>query len=244
MLKRSLPHGTIWRAGKLLRCRASGPPSYFTTLAFPGYCARMAPSRKTQSKSSGYLDGQLLVAMPAMTDKRFARSVIYLCAHSAEGAMGLIINQEAPHISFVELLEQLKIVEAGDLAAHLNAGLSGTPVHVGGPVETGRGFVLHSSDYVAADSTMRIGDTFCLTATIDILKAMAEHRGPKRSILALGYAGWSAGQLEKEIAANGWLNCPADMELVFDAEADEKYDEALGRLGVTAAHLVNDAGHA
>jgi len=203
----------------------------------------MATPRKTRKTESGYLDGQLLVAMPAMTDRRFARAVIYLCAHSAEGAMGLILNQEAPHISFVELLEQLSIVDE-DQTAMLAPAVAETPVHVGGPVETGRGFVLHSSDYVAADSTMRIGDTFCLTATIDILKAMAHRRGPKRSILALGYAGWSAGQLEREIQANGWLNCPADVDLVFDTELDDMYEIALARIGVTPAHLVNDAGHA
>ena len=203
----------------------------------------MAIARKHTNTEPKYLDGQLLLAMPSMTDTRFARSVIYLCAHSAEGAMGLIINQEAPHISFVELLEQLKII-GNETEKAASSDLTGTPVHIGGPVETGRGFVLHSSDYIAADSTMRIGDKFCLTATIDILKAMSEHRGPKRSILALGYAGWSAGQLEKEIQANGWLNCPADPELVFDAELEDKYDEALSRIGVTTAHLVNDAGHA
>src|SRR5450631_4351965 len=145
----------------------------------------MATPRKPRKPDSIYLDGQLLVAMPAMTDKRFARSVIYLCAHSAEGAMGLIINQEAPHISFLELLEQLKIVSE-DAATSLSNSLAETPVHMGGPVETGRGFVLHSSDYVSADSTMRIGDAFCLTATVEILKAIAERKGPKRSILALG----------------------------------------------------------
>jgi len=203
----------------------------------------MATPRMTRKSDSIYLDGQLLVAMPAMTDKRFARSVIYLCAHSAEGAMGLIINQEAPHISFVELLEQLKIV-TDDKMTSLGPALADMPVHVGGPVETGRGFVLHSSDYVASDSTMRIGDTFCLTATIEILKAMAQRKGPKRSILALGYAGWSAGQLEREIQANGWLNCPADPDLVFETELEDKYDDALSLIGVTRAHLVNDAGHA
>ena len=203
----------------------------------------MATPRKTRKSNSGYLDGQLLVAMPAMTDKRFARSVIYLCAHSAEGAMGLIINQEAPHISFVELLEQLKIV-TDDKMGKLGFNLAEMPVHVGGPVETGRGFVLHSSDYVSADSTMRIGESFCLTATVEILKAMANRKGPKRSILALGYAGWSAGQLEREIQANGWLNCPADADLVFDTDLEDKYDSALSRIGVNKAHLVNDAGHA
>jgi putative transcriptional regulator len=203
----------------------------------------MATPRKGRSSKSGYLDGQLLIAMPAMTDKRFARSVIYLCAHSAEGAMGLIINQEAPHISFLELLEQLKIVSE-DAATSLSNSLAETPVHMGGPVETGRGFVLHSSDYVSADSTMRIGDAFCLTATVEILKAIAERKGPKRSILALGYAGWSAGQLEREIQANGWLNCPADLDLVFETDLADKYDGALSRIGVSKAHLVNDAGHA
>ena len=203
----------------------------------------MAIKRTTQKPAPAYLDGQLLIAMPAMTDRRFARSVIYLCAHSAEGAMGLIINQPAPHISFAELLEQLRIVPDGKAGSGAN-GLDATSVHVGGPVETGRGFVLHSSDYITADSTMRIGEKFCLTATIDILKAMAVRKGPKHSILALGYAGWSAGQLEQEIQANGWLNCPADFDLVFDTDVDEKYDGAMSRLGVNPTHLVNDAGHA
>ncbi len=203
----------------------------------------MAGQRKPRNSSSPYLEGQLLIAMPSMTDKRFARSVIYLCAHSKDGAMGLIINQPASHISFAELLEQLQILPQGKAADELPE-IAETSVHVGGPVETGRGFVLHSSDYVTPDSTLRIGDKFCLTATIDILKAMANNRGPKRSILALGYAGWSAGQLEQEIQANGWLNCPADLDLVFDTDVDEKYEGAMGRIGINPTHLVNDAGHA
>jgi putative transcriptional regulator len=205
--------------------------------------ANMAGTRTPRNAQSPYLDGQLLIAMPAMTDRRFARSVIYLCAHSAEGAFGLIINQPAPHISFVELLEQLNILPGG--TSQLEAsGLSETNVQAGGPVEPGRGFVLHSSDYVTADSTLRIGEKFCLTATVDILKAMANRNGPKRSILALGYAGWSAGQLEREIQDNGWLNCPADFDLVFDTDIDEKYEGAMSRLGINPTHLVNDAGHA
>ena len=203
----------------------------------------MAGTRTPRKSASGYLDGQLLIAMPAMSDRRFARAVIYLCAHSSEGAMGLIINQPAPHISFAELLEQLQIVPGGKGDPH-QPSISETAVHAGGPVETGRGFVLHSSDYVAAESTMRIGETFCLTATVDILKAMANRKGPKRAILALGYAGWSPGQLEREIQSNGWLNCPADLDLVFDTDVDDKYDDALARLGVNPSHLVNDAGHA
>ena len=201
------------------------------------------PPRPTKKTASMFLDGQLLIAMPSMSDKRFARSVIYLCAHSAEGAMGLIINQPAPHISFLELLDQLQLLSDSDKGSR-DQRLIDTNVHVGGPVETGRGFVLHSSDYVAPDSTMRIGEKFCLTATVDILKAMASRKGPKRSILALGYAGWSAGQLEQEIQANGWLHCPADFALVFDTDVDDKYDEAMSRIGIDPSHLVNDAGHA
>jgi len=203
----------------------------------------MAGPRSPRKDQSPYLDGQLLIAMPSMTDKRFARSVIYLCAHSKEGAMGLIINQPASHISFIELLDQLRILPKGTPPGEA-VEISETNVHIGGPVETGRGFVLHSSDYVTPDSTMRIGEKFCLTATIDILKAMATNKGPKHSILALGYAGWSAGQLEQEIQANGWLNCPADFDLVFDTDVDEKYQGAMGRIGIDPTYLVNDAGHA
>src|SRR5262249_40680068 len=158
---------------------------------------------KKRKAQDGYLDGQLLIAMPIMTDKRFARSVIYMCAHSAEGAMGLIINQRAPHISFPELLGQLSISTESDSD---ESDLIDMQVHVGGPVETGRGFVLHSADYFVDDSTLPIDDGVCLTATIDILKAIAGGKGPDRAILALGYAGWRAGQLESEIAANGWLH--------------------------------------
>ena len=191
---------------------------------------------------SSYLDGQLLVAMPLMTDKRFARSVIYMCAHSDKGAMGLIINQKAPHISFRELLGQLNISTRDP--DRIARDLIDISVHVGGPVETGRGFVLHSSDYYAADSTLAIDDTVSLTATVDILKAIAAGRGPGRAILALGYAGWRAGQLESEITANGWLHCPADPELLFDCALDQKYERALSKIGIDPSHLVSVAGHA
>lgn len=203
----------------------------------------MRPPKKRRSLADGYLDGQLLVAMPIMTDKRFARSVIYMCAHSAEGAMGLIINQRAPHISFGELLRQLKI-DPPDDGDDAQQELIDLEVHVGGPVEKGRGFVLHSSDYHAADSTLEIDDSVSLTATIDILRAIAGGRGPDRSMLALGYAGWRAGQLESEIAANGWLHCPADMDLLFDRDLDQKYERALSKIGIDPSHLVSDAGHA
>jgi putative transcriptional regulator len=202
----------------------------------------MRRARHRKDMQSSYLDGQLLVAMPLMTDKRFARSVIYMCAHSDKGAMGLIINQKAPHISFRELLGQLNISTRDP--DRIARDLIDISVHVGGPVETGRGFVLHSSDYYAADSTLAIDDTVSLTATVDILKAIAAGRGPGRAILALGYAGWRAGQLESEITANGWLHCPADPELLFDCALDQKYERALSKIGIDPSHLVSVAGHA
>lgn len=201
----------------------------------------MGSSSRTDDE--GYLEGQLLIAMPAMGDPRFSRSVIYLCAHSSEGAMGIIINQRAPNISFTELLEQLNIVPSEDRIA-LPSSLSAMEVHLGGPVETGRGFVLHSADYFKAESTLPIDESVCLTATIDILRDIAKGSGPNKALLALGYAGWAPGQLEDEIQANGWLNCPADPELIFDPELDLKYARALDSLGVDPIRLVNDAGHA
>jgi putative transcriptional regulator len=201
------------------------------------------PSTPRRATGDGYLDGQLLIAMPVMSDPRFARSVIYLCAHSEDGAMGLVINQRASHISFPDLLERLGIVP-GETNGRLSDDVRSMSIYVGGPVETSRGFVLHSSDYFANDSTLPIEDGVCLTATIDILKAIATGEGPHRAILALGYAGWSPGQLESEIQANGWLNCPADMDLIFDPDVDAKYVRALAKIGIDPSHLVNDAGHA
>ena len=200
------------------------------------------PKPKRKRRGPGYLDGQLLIAMPIMTDRRFARSVIYLCAHSEEGAMGLIINHRASHISFPDLLERLGIVPKG-VEEGLGTDILDRQVHAGGPVETGRGFVLHSADYHANDSTLSIDDDVSLTATIDILKAIAAGQGPQQSILALGYAGWSPGQLESEIQANGWLHCPADMELIFDPDLENKYTRAMAKIGIDPSHLVSEAGH-
>jgi putative transcriptional regulator len=200
--------------------------------------------RKTRKGSgSGYLDGQLLIAMPTMVDRRFARSVIYMCAHSAEGAMGLVINQRASHISFPDLIERLEIVGT-DAEETMPPDMLSLAIHVGGPVEPERGFVLHSSDYFAASSTLPIDDEVCLTATIDILKAMATGKGPNRAILALGYAGWAPGQLENEIQANGWLHCPPDLDLIFERNLEQKYDRALSKIGIDPMHLVSSAGHA
>jgi putative transcriptional regulator len=202
---------------------------------------RMKPGTASLS-SNGYLDGQLLIAMPSMADPRFHRAVIYVCAHSSEGAMGLVINQRAPHITLPKLLEQLEIAPGGSRPARIRS--TAMAVHAGGPVETSRGFVLHSSDYFAADSTLPINESVCLTATVDILKAIAKGSGPNKAILALGYAGWASGQLEREIQSNSWLNCPADYDVVFDGDFDNKYAKALQTLGVHPSHLVGISGHA
>ncbi|HYH69732.1 MAG TPA: YqgE/AlgH family protein [Methyloceanibacter sp.] len=199
--------------------------------------------KELDSQREGYLDGQLLIAMPAMGDPRFARSVIYMCAHSPEGAMGIIINHRAPNIDFTELLEQLNIVPEAERIS-LPSTVDAMSVYLGGPVEVGRGFVLHSADYYKADSTLPIDESVCLTATIDILRDIAKGSGPDKALLALGYAGWAPGQLENEIQANGWLHCPADMELIFDPHVDRKYTRALGKIGIDPVRLVNDAGHA
>lgn len=188
-----------------------------------------------------YLDGQLLIAMPVMTDPRFERSVIFMCAHSEEGAMGLIINRATDEISFNDLIERLEI--QGEDTPEIDARGADVTVHIGGPVETGRGFVLHTEDYYAENSTLAIKNGICLTATVDILKAIADGSGPRQAILTLGYAGWSPGQLESEIQANGWLNCPADGELVFETNLDNMYERALNRLGIDPSFLVTEAGH-
>lgn len=173
--------------------------------------------------------------MPSIGDPRFERTVIYMCAHSADGAMGLIVNKLADEIDFDELLEQLGV--------ETDSPHSEIRVHVGGPVETGRGFVLHTADY-HQESTLMVSEEIGLTATIDILRAIAGGRGPARCLLALGYAGWSAGQLDGEIQANGWLHVPADLSLVFDAAEDDKWTRAIQKMGIDVSFLSGDAGHA
>ena len=200
-------------------------------------------TKDTAEGNDQFLDGQMLVAMPAMEDPRFSRSVIYMCAHSADGAMGIIINQRAPNISFAELMKQLNILSEED-AIQVPPTLESMAVHVGGPVEPGRGFVLHSSDYYVEDSTLPIDEGVSLTATIDILRAIAAGKGPDEALLALGYAGWAPGQLENEFQSNGWLHCPADPAMLFDADIDSKYERAIRRIGIDPGRLVNDSGHA
>jgi putative transcriptional regulator len=203
----------------------------------------MRLKRMTEEAGSGYLDGQVLLAMPGMADERFARAVIYVCAHSAEGAMGIVLNRPANDLSFPDLLVQLEIVPEVQ-RIHLPQKVGRMQVLIGGPVETSRGFVLHSPDFHIEQSTLPIDDEVCLTATIDILRAIARGEGPENAVLALGYAGWSAGQLESEIQANGWLNCPADPELIFNSSIDAKYELALRKIGVDPAMLSMEAGHA
>jgi putative transcriptional regulator len=194
------------------------------------------------SIDDGYLDGQLLVAMPGVGDPRFERAVIYLCAHSPDGAMGIRINQAAPQLTFPDVLSRLNIMPEGDIRLPKEA--SALPVHRGGPVETSRGFVLHSADYVIDDSTLVIDDDICLTATLEILKAIAAGNGPSQALLALGYAGWAPGQLEHELQANGWLNCPARPEILFTPNLDRKYDIALADIGIDPAMLSSVGGSA
>ena len=197
----------------------------------------------TADKARGYLDGQMLIAMPAMSDERFNRSAIYVCAHSDEGAMGIVVNQMAGNIDFPELLVQLEVIPAAERIV-LSQRAETVKVLKGGPVETGRGFVLHSADFYIENSTLPIDEGICLTATVDILKAIARGGGPVSAILALGYAGWAPGQLENEIQQNGWLHCAADPELIFGTDIETKYDKALQKIGIDLAMLSTEAGHA
>lgn len=196
-----------------------------------------------------YLDGQLLLAMPGMTDPRFDRSVIYICSHSEEGAMGLVINSPAVNIDFPGLLDQLDVTCSpedfpGDLRpTHTKEAKEEVILHAGGPVEIGRGFILHTADYVQ-ESTMVISQTIALTATVDILAAIAQGTGPKNYIVALGYTGWGKGQLEQEIGRNSWLNIEADEELLFRTDLDLKWARAMAKLGVDITMLSTHAGNA
>jgi putative transcriptional regulator len=182
------------------------------------------------------LTGKLLVAMPSMGDPRFAHSVILICAYSDKGAMGLILNKPSGEIRMSDVLEQLDIVPTDEAA--------GMTVHFGGPVETGRGFVLHSQDYQSHLHTLSVPGGFGMTATLDILEEIARGQGPARALMMLGYAGWGPGQLEKEIGQNGWLTTDAHKSLVFEVPASEKWAAALESLGVDPISLSSTAGHA
>lgn len=182
------------------------------------------------------LVGKLLIAMPDMGDPRFDHSVIYICAHSDEGAMGLIVNKPQPEIKFTDLLDQLGIQKA--------AGLRNIRVHFGGPVELARGFVLHSLDYRSDAGTLDVNDTIGMTATLDVLEDIASGQGPDSSFLALGYAGWGPGQLEAEIAQNGWLTCDTKDEIIFGRANEHKWTGALKHMGIDPVALSSSAGRA
>lgn len=187
------------------------------------------------SSEDGSLKGQLLIAMPSMSDPRFDRSVIYMCAHTSDAAMGLVVNRLVDHINFPDLLEQLNIT--------LESPAQQIRVHFGGPVESGRGFVLHSADYLQ-DASMVVDGSVALTASVNVLKAIAEGDGPRHSLLALGYAGWGPGQLDAEIQANAWLHAPADENILFGTDLDAKWRQAVEGLGIDISLLSGDAGHA
>lgn len=194
------------------------------------------PVKMTTKNDLPYLEGKLLIAMPGMGDSRFDRTVIYLCAHTPEGAMGLIVNKPSPELRFSDLLDQLDI--------KTSAKADEISVFFGGPVEHGRGFVLHSPDYASSDSTLKVNKDFGMTATLDILEDIANSDGPEKCLLALGYAGWGPGQLEAEIQANGWLVGDASHQLVFATKNQAKWGATLSSIGIDPKLLSAEGGRA
>ncbi len=194
-------------------------------------------SARTKKTDSGYLTGQLLVAMPGMADPRFEKAVIYMCVHSLEeGAMGLIVNKPLPDVRFGDILQNLNIKPRSNSCHDIQ-------VHRGGPVQIQMGFILHSGD-CRPEGTLAVDSQICLSTTTEVLKAIAEGTGPRQSLMALGYAGWDSRQLDDEIKRNAWLNVPADADLLFSSDTDSKWDKALAKLGIAAHQLSSLAGHA
>ncbi|MGF1649136.1 MAG: YqgE/AlgH family protein [Hyphomicrobiaceae bacterium] len=191
------------------------------------------------------LEGKLLIAMPGMLDDAFSNTTVLLCAHSREGAMGLVVNRVRPKLSLHTLLGQIDEGAKLDSASpDLIESIKRIPIYHGGPVESSRGFVLHSPDYFSRAATVTVAPAICLTATLDILSALASGNGPRNVLIALGYAAWAPGQLEQEIQANGWLHTDATPDIVFRTEPKARYGSALAQLGVNPSHLVTAAGHA
>lgn len=195
----------------------------------------MPKSPKDKDEPPGYLEGQLLVATPAIIDSCFARSVVYVCAHNSTGAMGLVINHTIENVSYGDILKQLSIPSAGAKRK--------MPVYFGGPVEAARGFVLHSADY-AQEETIHMPNGISLTSNLQILRDIASGQGPQKNILALGYSGWSPGQLEAEIESNSWINVPASEKILFETDDSAKWQAAAQVLGVDMFKLTGPAGHA
>jgi putative transcriptional regulator len=187
-------------------------------------------------EGENFLEGKILIALPGMPDPRFEKTIIYMCAHSGEGAMGIIVNKPVEGLSFSDLMKKLEVQVTGKTPD--------MPVLYGGPMETGRGFVLHSGEYESADATLPVAEDVSLTTTIEILRAMSEGRGPQKAIFALGYAGWSPGQIENELRGNGWIHCDADSSLLFGGQFESKWAMALKKLGIDASGLSAHAGRA
>ena len=200
--------------------------------AFP---PRKTPAAESREIASSYLGGQLLIAMPGMQDPRFSNAVICLCAHSADGAMGIVLNKPLDKLTFEDLLKQLEVEPMPPQRQ--------VPLLAGGPVEGGRGFVLHTNDW-SSEGSLKVSADLSLTASVDILKAIAGGGGPRLGVLALGYAGWGPGQLEDEIQRNTWLHVPADEALLFDGAIHEKWRQALAKLRIDPLLLSPEAGHA
>lgn len=198
-----------------------------------GYNDYMVEIKQDSIKASG-LEGQLLIATPAVQDSCFARSVIYMCAHNASGAMGIIINYPVENLDIKEILDQLEIN-----GAHART----LPVHFGGPVEANRGFVVHSAEYASSESLIQ-QNGIAVTASINVLQEIAKGHGPKQGMLVLGYAGWSPGQLEQEIETGSWMVVPASKQLVFDTDNETKWNVAISTLGIDMGHYSTDVGHA
>jgi putative transcriptional regulator len=211
------------------RKRGGALPDFLTRAGTPS----AAPD--TTHKTAGFLTGQLLIAMPTMTDPRFTQSVIYLCAHSGDGAMGLVLNRPLVRPTFDDLLRQLEIAPVPP-ARQIR-------LCAGGPVDNARGFVLHTADWTG-EGSLRVNDVLALTASLDVLKVIAAGGGPREGLLALGYAGWGPGQLDTEIHQNAWLSAPADETLLFDNDHDTKWRRALAKLRIDPVMLSNIVGHA
>jgi putative transcriptional regulator len=191
----------------------------------------------TMPAPGDFIVGRLLIAMPGIDDPRFERAVILMCAHGPDHAMGLTLNRPVEGLTVPDLFERLNIDTAAPLPAH--------PVMFGGPVDRERGFVVHTDDYICADATLPISEGLAWTATRDVLQAMADpNRRPRRAMLALGYAGWGANQLERELQENVWLTCDPDEDLLFGADHDLKWTRSLAKIGITAAQLSGQAGRA
>lgn len=197
--------------------------------------------QRGEADEGGQFEGRFLLASPGMNASIFAESVVFLCAHSDEGAMGFMLNKPAT----LTLSELIGHTDFGKAITMDNDSIDRTagPVRIGGPVDEHRGFVLHSGDY-AIDTTIPVSESIFLTSTVEILKSIVAGSGPQKAAIALGYAGWGAGQLEREIRDNAWLTMDADPEIVFAHNNDEKYPAMIDRLGIGVANFIPEGGRA